>query len=354
VSSLQGLTILTNLTNLTILTGVEDLTEKLTFDKLKAFIELEVDEFYLEKLREKHDISGDCSVFYTSISRLVQSKKIKKVGRGVYRKVKQIQPVKVFGRKRRLPIRLEFPHAQDTGMELDFARDIVFREGDLLLLSGQSNKGKTALCMNFCAENIDSFPILMGNEYTTIDDEPLPRFLNRIDNINWIEWADEEGNDRFNLLPVTSDYAEHIVKDRINIIDWINLPGEYYLISPIMEGIKRELGKGIAIIAIQKNPGMGYGRGGHMTKDFADCELLLDQFGDKEILLTVGKVKEYLHSVSGRMFVYKIDKGVKIMNFREVVRCPYCKGIGTTYQKGIGQAQCSECNGRGKIDKGVF
>jgi len=212
----------------------------------------------------------------------------------------------------------------------------------------------TALCMNFCAENIDSFPILMGNEYTTIDDEPLPRFLNRIDNINWIEWADEEGNDRFNLLPVTSDYAEHIVKDRINIIDWINLPGEYYLISPIMEGIKRELGKGIAIIAIQKNPGMGYGRGGHMTKDFADCELLLDQFGDKEILLTVGKVKEYLHPVSGRMFAYEIDKGVKIMNFREVVRCPYCKGIGTTYQKGIGQAQCSECNGRGKIDKGVF
>ncbi len=326
------------------------MTEKLTFDKVKAFVDLELDEFYLEKLREKHEVSGDCSVFYTSISRLVQDKKIKRLGRGFYRKVKQVQPIKVFGRVRRPPIKLNFPRAQDTGNEMDFAAAIIFREGDMILLSGQSNYGKTAICLNLCGENLEMFPVLMGNEYTSVDNEPMPRFLNRLDGMDWVKWIDDGGNERFTLLPVRQDYPEHIIRDRLNIIDWINLPGEYYMISPLMESIKHEVGRGIAAIALQKNPGVDYGRGGNPTKDFADCELLLDKFGEgNEVLLTVGKVKEYTKPVSGRMFAYQIVNGVKITNFREVVRCPYCKGLGTT--RG---APCSECQGRGKIDKGEF
>jgi len=40
------------------------------------------------------------------------------------------------------------------------------------------------------------------------------------------------------------DYAEHIVKDRINIIDWINLDaGRLYDISKVMDDIKAEIGR---------------------------------------------------------------------------------------------------------------
>ncbi|GAH14069.1 unnamed protein product, partial [marine sediment metagenome] len=140
-------------------------------------------------------------------------------------------------------------------------------------------------------ENIEYKPVLMGNEYTTIDGEPSSRFLHRLDNMDWVEW--HNGEDNFTLLPVRSDYAEHIIKDRINIIDWINIEtGEHYLISRIMEDIKRELGKGIAIIAIQKSAGSEAERGGQFTKDFADVEILLDKFGEDEVLLTLGKIKE--------------------------------------------------------------
>ncbi len=323
--------------------------EKLTFEKVKTFIDLELDEFYLEKIREKHSISGDSSAFYMSITRLVQEKKLRRIGRGIYRKVKQVNPVKVFGRERRPPIKINFPRSQDEGKELDFADDIVLREGDLIICSGVSNKGKTLMCLNFCGENIETQPVLMGNEYTTIDDEPLPRFLHRLDNMDWIEWADDFGGDKFTLLPVRSDYAEHIVKDKINIIDWINLDANMlYGISAVMEGIKRELGRGVAIIAIQKKEGESAGRGGQFTKDFADCELLLDQYGDTEILLTVGKVKEYRKPVSGRMFAYQITNGVKITNFREVVKCSVCRGFGTS--RG---GQCDACEGKGKMDKEI-
>lgn len=317
--------------------------EKLTQEQVKQFIEMELDEFYIEKFREKHGISPESSVFHTALSRLVDVKYIKKVGRGCYRKVRYVVPVKVFGRERKPIVTVKFPRDQEEGKEMEFVNDIVFRQGDLILLSGQSNQGKTALCLNFCGENIDSNPILMGNEYTTIDGLPTPRFMSRLDSMKWVEWYSGNGEDKFVLLPVREDYAEHVVKDRINIIDWINLQ-EHYNISPVMEGIKRELGGGVGIIAIQKAEGATAGRGGQFTKDFADCELLLDQFGDNEVLLTVGKVKEPKGKVMGRKFAYRIEGGVKIMGFREVIKCNRCYGQGK-------YKSCDNCKNTGYVDK---
>ena len=283
---------------------------------------------------------------------LVEERVLRPTGvRGEYKVIKKVNPISVYGRERRAPIDVIFPKDFDTGMEMSFAEDIVLREGDMILLSGMSNFGKTTLCMNLCAENLDKKPILMGNEYTTMDNEPSQRFLLRLDAMDWFQWFNGDGTDRFTLLPVREDYPEHIVKDNLNIIDWINLPGEYYMISPVMEGIKHAIGKGIAVIALQKNADKEYGRGGYLTKDFADCELLLDKYGDTdEVLLTVGKVKEPKRRVVGRTFAYGISKGVKIINFREVIKCPDCYGKGWV-KFGNSSKPCDRCFKRGMIDR---
>jgi len=288
---------------------------------------------------------------------LTEQKILRHTKRGVYMVVKQVTPVQVFGvnREDRLPFDLVFPRDFDSMMEMDFAKDVVIREGDLVLISGQSNFGKTLLCFSFCGENIDKHPVLMGNEYTIVTDtgyDVSPRFYNRMKAMSntsgdgWIDWVDKDGADKFTLLPVWADYAEHIVKNKINIIDWINLPGEYYMISPIMEGIKKALGRGIAIIAIQKNEGNTAGRGGSMTRDFADCEILLDRFGDNEALLTIGKVKEYNKPVVGRTFAFSSSRGVKIINFREVKKCSACRATGYTKA-----GKCDQCMGNKFVDK---
>lgn len=265
---------------------------------------------------------------------------------GIYKVVMQVMPIKVFGRERRPPVTINFPRDYDTSEQMIIVDDIVMREGDLILISGRSNFGKTGLCLNWCGENIDSHPVLMGNEYTTLDGEPSPRFLNRLDNMNWVQWANGNGEDKFTLLPVHDDYAEHILRDRINIIDWINLDaGEYYLISKVMENIKRALGRGIGIIALQKGEGAVAGRGGQFTKDFADVELLLDGYCLDEILLTMGKVKETKHRVTGRAFAFSLFQGVKIRNFRELQRCSCHNGW-------RGSNKCEECHGTNWKDKG--
>ena len=268
---------------------------------------------------------------------------------GIYRVVTQVKPIEIFGvkRERRPPFELLFPTDRDTGMEMDFAEHIVIREGDLVNISGLSNYGKSTLCLGFCGENIDKLPVLMGNEYSTPDLEPTPRFLNKLDTMDWVEWTNGDGYDKFTLLPVRGDYAEHIVKDRINIIDWINLEGgQLYEISPLMEEIKRALGRGIAIISLQKSEGEGAGRGGQFTKDFTDCELLLDKLGNSETLLTIGKVKEYTEPVMGKTFAFGISKGVGIVSFREVKKCYNCYGKGYTKA-----GECDVCIGTKYVDK---
>lgn len=280
--------------------------------------------------------------------RLAEQKLVKPSGKrdGEYKVITQVKPVTVFGKEPGDPLKLFFPRDFETMDEMLFSQDIVLRTGDLILVSGVSNFGKTTLCMNFCGENLDGKPVLMGNEYTTVDGAPTPRFLKRIETMNWVDWFDEQG-DRFMLLPVREDYAEHVVKDKLNIIDWINIEsGEHYLIGTVLEGIKRNLGSGIGIVALQKGEGSLAGRGGQFTKDFADLELLIDRFGEKEVLLTIGKVKECNLPVMGRTFAYSIEDGMKIIGFREVIKCTYCYGKGW-----VRNVPCQYCDKAGYLNK---
>ncbi len=277
---------------------------------------------------------------------------------GNYHVVTQVKPVKVFvkDRERRPPFELFFPKDFNTGMEMLFAEFIVIREGDLVSIGGVSNYGKTTMAMNLCGENIKYNPVLMGNEYTTrvgeTDEyEPTPRFLNRLDAMDWVQWVNGDGADSFTLLPVREDYAEHIVKDKINIIDWINLEGgRLFDISKVMDNIKAELGRGIAVIVLQKDQDSSAPRGKSFAKDFTDCELLIDKFTEMESMITIGKVKEYTRPVMGRTFAFGILQGVKIVNFREIVKCPTCYGKGFV-GSGNNYKRCPVCNGVKYIDK---
>jgi hypothetical protein len=296
---------------------------------------------------------------------LAEQKVVRPIGhRGEYKVVTPVNPVQIFGtqRERRPPFDLVFPRDFNTMEEMKFSKDVVIREGDLITLGGVKSKGKTTLCLLFCAENVDKNPILMGNEYTTkITDsnglesyEPTSRFLNRLDKMKeWVNWTDENGMDKFTLLPVRDDYAEHVIKDRINIIDWINLGGDkLYDIGKLLENIKANLGRGIAIISLQKGEGAVNPRGGQFVRDFSDLEILLDGIGENtndDILLTVKDAKEKKKPIAGKTYSYSIgDSGTKIFNFREVKKCHQCNGTG--FYKG---SYCGSCEGKCWLDVGT-
>lgn len=270
---------------------------------------------------------------------------------GVYRVIRQVQPIRVFtpDRQRRPIFNLKFPRDSMNGEQI-LAEHIILREGDLITLGGVKSMGKTTLCLLFTAENIALRPVLMGNEYTIFTDnhfEPAPRFLSKLDRMAaWVTWTDTEG-DRFKLLPVYGDYAEYTERDKLNIYDWVNLDAnELYNVGEVLKGIKASLGRGIGIAALQKGEGATNPRGGQFARDFSDLELLLDGYGESsdEILMTVKGVKEPKGKsrIVGKTFAYQIvEGGTQIYNFREVKRCPACHGTG---YKGGGT--CGVCKGK--------
>ena len=269
---------------------------------------------------------------------------------GTYKVIKLANPVSVFGveRERKPPIDLIFPKDRGTEMELPFAEFVVLRQGDLILIPGLSNYGKSTLALNFLAENLAFEPVLMGNEYTDENEEPKQRFLNRLDEMNWVEWTNGDGQDRFLLLPVHEDFEDNIIKDRVNVIDWIDIESEFWDIKNISKRLKLAVGNGIVIAVIQKNEGKDTGVGGGMTKYYTDLEILVDRHNDYESRITIGKVKESTKRVSGRSWAYGItNQGTHIIDVREVVKCPQCHGF--RYIKGKGA--CDVCSAVGWLDK---
>ncbi len=340
--------------------------EIITTSEVRDFLSrIQGKEITLSDLRKEFNILPGTKSFdaiRNIMFQLSEQKVVKTTGKhnGAYKVITEVKSVQVFGekRERRPPFDLIFPKDYDKGMEMDFAEVVVIREGDLITVGGVKSKGKTTLCLNFCAENIDKKPILMGNEYTVLVSpkenelltenkyEPTARFLLRLDTMReWVNWTDEQGYDKFVLLPVRGDYAEHIVKDRLNIIDWINLDGtQLYDIGKVLEDIKANLGRGVAIVALQKGEGAINPRGGQFVRDFSDLELLLDGFGnnDDDILLTIKGAKEKHKPIVGKTYAYTIiNSGTKIVNFREVEKCPACKGQG--YKEG---KKCETCIGK--------
>ena len=167
-------------------------------DKVREFIMpiqgRDIDLNYLRKELRIDPESSAWDYLRVVLFRLVGERKLRPSGKrdGVYRVITQVQPVPIFSitRERRPPFDLRFPRDFDTGMEMAFGEAVVIREGDLILVSGLSNFGKTLICLSFAGENIDQYPVLMGNEYTTLVEGeyvPSPRFINRLEAMEGIE-----------------------------------------------------------------------------------------------------------------------------------------------------------------------
>jgi len=336
------------------------MAEITAIDIREILIGFQGQEITLEKIRSELQVERGTRSFdavRNIVFQLAEQGVVRYVSRGNYKVIKPVKAVQVYGtqRERRPLYPLIFPRDFDTGMEMDFAEHLIIREGDLITLGGVKSKGKTTICLNLIAENIDKNPLLMGNEYTVMGEngeyEPSPRWLNRMDTMSeWIQWTDVNGMDRFELLPVTEDYVEHMKSHRFTLIDWVNLDGgRLYDIGKILEGLKNKSGRGVTVVAIQKGEGVGNPRGGQFVRDFSDLEILLDGFGNNEddIMLTIKGAKEKTAPIVGKRYAYTIaGGGTKIINFREIKKCPKCYGKG--YGKG---GECEDCFDRGWIDK---
>jgi hypothetical protein len=278
------------------------LLEELTQELVEAWIKTAPEEFHYTKTLDGLVEPQGYAHLRKIISRCVQKRLIKPIDRrGNYRVVKHIEPVKWWDADESEYFDLNFPWGHEDDTYFGFADYVKLSPGDLVIISGVSNTGKSALALNILAENVDKYPcVLMGNEYTTLDGEPSPKFKRRMLNMKWVQWHNGV-NPKFDLLPVRSDFEDYVRPGYLNIIDWINITDQFYKIGKVLEDIKTGIGKGLAVVVLQKEEEATLGRGKGFTRDLADLYLTIDPFGDWESRLTVGKVKDSKSAVTGKM-----------------------------------------------------
>ena len=235
------------------------------------------------------------------------------------------------------PLTINFPYGVEDGTKFGFDGHAVISPGDIIVIAGVSNMGKTAWCLNLLWENMDDYPCtLMGNEYTAA------KFKRRVSRMTWHNPLTSQGNSKFELIERRSDWKALIRPNNINIIDWINLDDNFYKIGSIIEGIQSKLKEGIAVISIQKSENKGLGLGGGFSEHLASLYLTIDYER-----MTVRKCKEWnVHNPNGEMYKFNIvDGGTKFHNIHSVKKCKKCSGTGRFRLN-----DCDSCNGSGVVE----
>lgn len=233
---------------------------------------------------------------------------------------------------------LRWPYGHEDESHFSFDGQVHISPGDIIIMAGVSNTGKTAWCMNLLWENMDAYPCtLMGNEYQA------SKFKRRARRMDWADPLDDHGAPKFELIERYDGWKDAIQPDNINIIDWISLDDKFYMIGAILQGIRSKLRRGIAVIALQKTAGKEFGLGGGFSEHLASLYLSMDFER-----LTVTKCKEWNgKNPNGVIDGFTIvDGGAKFHNIRPIKKCPKCYGWSVT--KGT---KCDECFGRGYVDK---
>lgn len=299
--------------------------------------------------------SKDDQNLRVQMSTTLVSRKIVKpsgLGDGNYKVLVPVEPVKWWnGDMGEEPLDFRFPRSYEDNTEFGIEDFVEVFAGDMVLITGDTNFGKTTIALSIMGENLGLMPaVLMGSEYTASNGKISPKFKRRMRRMNWVEWMSGD-TPRFELLPVGSDYEDYIEPDHINVVDWISLPGEYYLIDRVMKAMKDRVGNGVIVAVLQKNKGQEFAEGGQRSERYADVVLKIDPFGENESILTVGKVKAPKGRATGRTFTFMIvDYGANLHNIREVVKCRKCWGKGYI-RSGQNNIRCQECDGKKYVDK---
>ncbi len=231
-------------------------------------------------------------------------------------------------------LNLTWPYGREDDSHFGFDGKVTISPGDVIVIAGVSNMGKTCFCLNMLWENMDKYPcFLMGNEYTPA------KFKRRVKRMTWANPLKEDGSPKFDLVDRREGWKDIIKPDYINIIDWIDLGDNFYQIGKVIEGIQGKLKNGIAVIALQKAPGKGLGLGGSFS--LALCTLYLTIDFER---LTVVKAKEWNSSnPNNTMYAFRIvDGGTKFHDIRRVKPCYSCRGSGAGKE-----GKCPTCLGTG-------
>ena len=181
------------------------------------------------------------------------------VKRGCYRAIEKDAPLIDY-------LNADISHVFDIKWPFELEKYVNIYPHNVIVVAGAANAGKTAFMLNTVKLNMDRHRI----EYfsSEMGAEELKLRLSKFE-IPLRAW-------KFHPRERASNFSEAIVADAVNIIDYLEVTKDFYEVGGELKDIHDRLGKGIAIVALQKKTGAAVGRGGEFTLEKPRLYLTMD------------------------------------------------------------------------------
>ena len=210
-----------------------------------------------------------------TLSNMVKEGSLEKYGnmRGMYRTPSNDAPV--------IDVQSADLEEYDIKFPLSLHEFVKVHKSNIIIIAGESNAGKTALCLNIAKKNAHKKVNYLSSEMQ--DGTELRIRLDEFDEplSVWNHVSFKYRSDNF---------PDVIAPDDLNIIDYLDegTGGEAYKMTRRIKDISEKLRKGIAVVCIQKSSQKQFGFGGEGTKNTA--RLYLTITGQNRLTIEKGKV----------------------------------------------------------------
>lgn len=178
--------------------------------------------------------------------------------------------------------------------------------GNIIIIAGAPNAGKTALIMNIIKNNrhhfnrIDYFNSEAG-------EEELNLRLSKFDGLSTSDWSE-----KVNAWERSENFADVIQpgKGNLNVVDFLECHDEFYKMGHYIKEIHSKLKGAIAVIGIQKNANQDNGLGGFRSMEKARLAISMDNGKMK-----ITKAKNFMTELNpnGLSADFKLVNGCKFV-----------------------------------------
>ncbi|MEK9208000.1 MAG: DnaB-like helicase N-terminal domain-containing protein [Patescibacteria group bacterium] len=201
----------------------------------------------------------------------------------------------------------------DIILPLDIHSYVHLQPGNLAVVAGCKNAGKSAFCLNTAALNMYrgwKVKYLSSEMWEAETKSRLKKFESSL-NIPIEDWK------QVDFIRRGASFSDVIKGEAktIYIIDFLKISTDFYLISQKMQEIYASLGESIGLVAIQKNRGASLGTGGDKSAEEARLYVTLEG-GRAQIVYGKNWAIEGVNP-DGLVCDYKLIQGCKFIKSTE-------------------------------------
>lgn len=224
---------------------------------------------------------------------------------GMFRRIEKEAPdIDIFA-ERTKPLDIKFP--------LSIHEYFNAKPKNICLIAGTQDSGKTGFFLRFVAMNMNRGHQIRYQSSEMGGDELISR-LELFEDIPLSDWKN------VNFKECSSNFHDRILPDGINVIDYLEVTKEFWLVAEELKKIYDKLKGGIALIGLQKDFKTELGRGGSFSLEKPRLYVTLTSNPPEGGIAKIVKCKNWVHpriNPNGRTCHFKLRNGCEIRQLTE-------------------------------------